>query len=768
MGKISLEITADASALLNNTDNAIGNIKDLAAQGKITRESLKEDFAAAGKTTKEFNDAIAKTVKELSDEGKVVDALILKYGSATKAQKEMQKELINMAAAGKEGTKEFKELNKIASELKDTIDDTRGQVKKLASDTSTFDKLVEAGRGVGAVFSTAAGAAALFGTESEKMTLVIQRAQGAMALLQGVQELANIATTKGGIATGIATAAQQAYTFVVGESVGALRLFRLALAATGIGALVFVLYEAADAFGLFNTKMDETTDKAKENAKAVNDLNESYNNLGRKNLTTEEVVGRMTKGFDKSRITTKELKDALSDLKGQLENVNSEVQILGLGEAGAQTFKDAKEAASAETKELLKNISAIESEIKAREKLLDTGKKIRELAKEIDTKGLSTTFDDVVNNIISQNKLSLAQKRDAIITVGVFFKLDQSKIKEALDKLNADIDDAIQKVPEQEIKVTPRVNFLGNWVTEEQKKNMVASLKQAAQNVVSAISDSIDYEISKNEELINSINRKIDAQEQALGKQKALQEQGYANSVSTEKKRLDELERQRQEAVENQKKFAAEKQAIDAAIQASSLITSAAQIYQSLASAGPVGVAVATVTVAAMLAAFVAAQIKAAELSSQSAQGFREGGYTGDGDPSQTSTAIGRRSYKYHKREFVANEQMTLEGRDFLEAWHKDDRVGMIFGLEKLLENTGVTMPKRDLPKLIRTAKADHDEVLMSESNGELTAIRGELIAIKSELTDYKKREKKETIAVGNNLIEKQGTRTITTIKRRG
>jgi hypothetical protein len=54
-------------------------------------------------------------------------------------------------------------------------------------------------------------------------------------------------------------------------------------------------------------------------------------------------------------------------------------------------------------------------------------------------------------------------------------------------------------------------------------------------------------------------------------------------------------------------------------------------------------------------------------------QGFYDGGYTGDGDPKQESTAQGKRGYKYHKKEFVMNAGLTEKHRDMFEGIHKGD-----------------------------------------------------------------------------------------------
>ena len=73
--------------------------------------------------------------------------------------------------------------------------------------------------------------------------------QAAIAVANGVQQIAALVTEQSAVKTAVLTAAQATYATVVGTSTGALKVFRLALAATGVGALVIglvALYENFD------------------------------------------------------------------------------------------------------------------------------------------------------------------------------------------------------------------------------------------------------------------------------------------------------------------------------------------------------------------------------------------------------------------------------------------------------------------------------------------------------------------------------------------
>lgn len=179
--------------------------KDMDALAKSAQDVTK---AMAGTAVKQATDnlnkhtaAVNNAVEALYEQGDIMGALIEKYGTAGKALRAMQKELATMAALGQRDTVAFRELAQATAELQDNIGDTRGEISALASDTRKFDLAVEAVRGVAAAFSVAQGAAALFGDENEDLQKALLKVQAAMALATGVQELANIATAKGGIAT---------------------------------------------------------------------------------------------------------------------------------------------------------------------------------------------------------------------------------------------------------------------------------------------------------------------------------------------------------------------------------------------------------------------------------------------------------------------------------------------------------------------------------------------------------------------------------------
>jgi len=264
-------------------------------------------------TQKSLDEAVAK----LNEQGMAVEALVLQYGTVQKAFKGASKELIDMAARGEEGTKKFKDLQKAAAELQDTIEDTRGSIKKMSSDTRLIDTVAQGMRGLAAAGSVVSGAMATFGNENEAVQKTLLKVQGAMATLQGVQELATLATEKGGIATQAYGAALQVVDRI-SKLTGASMAASWALATAGItvviGAIVGLIYylnsaeeetkgltkeqqDNADSIELLKLKYQEATgaidgytratkELAKETAKSLEDLNKKIESEVNKAQTT--------------------------------------------------------------------------------------------------------------------------------------------------------------------------------------------------------------------------------------------------------------------------------------------------------------------------------------------------------------------------------------------------------------------------------------------------------------------------------------------------
>ena len=242
LGKISKDDAAAFAQVNNEQKEFIQNLnKSTTEMGKLSNEvdGLMAEIQAG--VMEGFADHLAEVTKESK-----------KAGTGFKSMKAELKELKAQIASGSLGEKELREATKRASQLTDEIGDVNDKVKALASDTKRIDAVVTAFSGVAAAASVAAGATALFGTENKQMAEAAQKAQAAMALLVGIQEISKIVTTENALKTFVLDGAQKAVAVsakIMGGNIAAgaaLATGGLTLLLAGIAYLVTEIMFAED------------------------------------------------------------------------------------------------------------------------------------------------------------------------------------------------------------------------------------------------------------------------------------------------------------------------------------------------------------------------------------------------------------------------------------------------------------------------------------------------------------------------------------------
>jgi hypothetical protein len=222
---------------------------------------------------------------------------------------------------------------------------------------------------------------------------------------------------------------------------------------------------------------------------------------------------------------------------------------------------------------------------------------------------------------------------------------------------------------------------------------------------------------------IKEIEGQTSLQQKRVDDARNIAEQGNAELLQEEQKRLDNLNKEKEKFVRQQQALATVE-----------LIANTA-IAVSKAAAQGGGVA-AGVTIAAALLALVAGLASARAISSQAA--FYEGGlyegYTGSGNPKEVSNKVGSKPYTYHKDEFIFNHKNTRkykdifqgvhEGKIDLHDWHKKVRAFDYYNMNKEIRqhspiyNTRVevTELKDQMNMLIKIVKNQSSAINIDEN----------------------------------------------------
>jgi hypothetical protein len=267
---VKVEIIYEAEATsLKATVNEVNKANDaVVASAQESSKKVADTYKTAGKSiAAAFSGNEVK--KALADQNKSFEDLNKKTVPLTRVLRGLKNELNALEEAGKGGTEQFRQLEREAARLEDQIGDTRARVSNLASDTFKFDAAVEATQGLAAGFEIAQGAAALFGSESEDLQKALLKVEAATAIANGVQQVANLLLEESKIKTLVLTNAQAAYAAVVGTSTGALKLFRIALAATGIGLLVVGVIALIENFDKVKRALENSIPGFKEVSNAI-------------------------------------------------------------------------------------------------------------------------------------------------------------------------------------------------------------------------------------------------------------------------------------------------------------------------------------------------------------------------------------------------------------------------------------------------------------------------------------------------------------------
>jgi hypothetical protein len=267
---VKVEIIYEAEATsLKATVNEVNKANDaVVASAQESSKKVADTYKTAGKSiAAAFSGNEVK--KALADQNKSFEDLNKKAVPLTRVLRGLKNELNALEEAGKGGTEQFRQLEREAARLEDQIGDTRARVANLASDTFKFDAAVQATQGLAAGFEIAQGAAALFGSESEDLQKALLKVQAATAIANGVQQVANLLLEESKIKTLVLTNAQAAYATVVGTSTGALKAFRIVLAASGIGLLVVGLIALVENFDKVKRALENSIPGFKEVSNAI-------------------------------------------------------------------------------------------------------------------------------------------------------------------------------------------------------------------------------------------------------------------------------------------------------------------------------------------------------------------------------------------------------------------------------------------------------------------------------------------------------------------
>ncbi len=470
---------------------------------KVTDEISKNE-----KQIKKLSGEGVKDVKRLSDAFKKVPESIPEKQvekSFKTIKREIENQIKSMEMLGKTGTAEYNKLIKEAGRLADIEGDVQRQIKGIASDTASFDLIMEGTQGVAAGFQVAQGAAALFGIEQEKLMPMMVKLQALMALTTGLQQIQNTiqkesyvmraisnlqlnaaakAETAHARAIAIKTGVEKGSTLALGKATIAQKAFNLAAKANPYVLLAVALGTVVGALALFtsaNKKHNEEQKRSNELGKAaISGYNEQQVEL--------EIMARKIKlsttSLDEKQKMLKIVNDKYLDSKHQLKDVNELEEWLVKNTAAVVQAYIARATAEA-----------------AREKAVEANVKLLESQKQSDGETLKW-YDKFIAGVIGifgngeevrsrraayyreKNKIELEKEKEFYINTAIEMGEEAAKM---FGKLGLKTDDAVKdiakkaagnskKIAEREIEDVKNKILLTN---DYSKKSVSINQKQS-------------------------------------------------------------------------------------------------------------------------------------------------------------------------------------------------------------------------------------------------------------------------------------------------
>lgn len=157
--------------------------------------------------------------------------------------------------------------------------------------------------------------------------------------------------------------------------------------------------------------------------------------------------------------------------------------------------------------------------------------------------------------------------------------------------------------------------------------DQIDAFTEATDIVISQLQSIMQAEVDLAQAALESANSRAEAAQTALDAEVEARNLGYASSVISARKELEQAKKQQREKQRLLEEAQRNQQQIDTLTQTSSLITASANIWSSLSKIPIVGPALAIAAIGTMWTSFAVAKVKAKQVTASQSEEYGEGGY---------------------------------------------------------------------------------------------------------------------------------------------
>lgn len=555
----------------------------------VVRLSGKDDLSSTIKNVK-------KELNEFGNKAKEVDKIDAKFNRIIQSTAPLKRQLRDLQAImakmnmdGLSNTEQFTRIAQYAGSIRDAIGDASQAVNKFASDTHNIDASIQAFQGLAASASIATGVMALLNTENEDVARAIEKVQGALAVLNGIQSVANILNKDSALSLKVKSIMEKANTVAVAGNTTATVGNTVAIGANTVATKAWNIAKAVskalvgDFTGLLLVggaaliTYSLATDKSKESTAEMSDETKRAENI-QKNFvdTLSSTYSQLMTSYislknEWQSLSTEQQKIAwIKNNQTELKNLGAEVNGVNDAEnyfnkntvAVVNGFKQRAKGAAymAKLTELYKQqmelidqrtealasqkdfdtIDAIDKKLKSTNKEIEaTAKKVAEFSKT--TVSVPTPKTRITSNRTSSNRTTKTEKP---FDYNAAFNKNLQKNSEGLTKFVNDSDEKLEELKNKWNEVfTPKQSSFDKLFNKQNDTTTLEGIEDEM-NMNDSMIESLNELIAKYKELgdISSVNQ-LTAQVEGL--KKANDELGNSAVRISEKQKLAVQEQER-------------------------------------------------------------------------------------------------------------------------------------------------------------------------------------------------------------------------------
>jgi hypothetical protein len=400
-----------------------------------------------------------------------------------------------------------------ASQLTDQLTDLDNEVKRLSMDGQQMQTALQLGSTLTAGYQAFAGVTALVGEENEDLMKTMVKLQGVQSVLQGIEQI-RLATEKESILTlniknartKIATALQTAYSVAVGAGTKAMKGFKTALVATGLGALVVLL-------GYIVTKWDEWTEAIFGNKRALELRNEVQEKAIENSAEELSALDKLQK------LITENVNDRKAQVKAVQEFQEKHPELLKGLDAEKTSYEDIN-------KQIEANIALVKLKAEADAISEIRVEKFKEKLQEQSDAllGSNVGLEDYAESLLSWDGAigvltgNLAQRTNALT------KTTKQNSQERINDLNKEINilDGFDKKVQSSILEIEK-GLINNKVTSEDSEKSITEVKKTE------LEKRFELEYQFTDKMLAELQRRLE-----LRKKQAQEEKDYFDNLDDE------------------------------------------------------------------------------------------------------------------------------------------------------------------------------------------------------------------------------------------